>query len=208
MAKKTKKRITINAFEKVMKENYQPIVEVEWNGLTIEIKRTLSLQEVISFVEGVADACFDEETGDYLPEVKDFLIKSFVLEKYANFTMPSNSNSMYELIYCTDAFATVMNHINTEQFGEIEMAIDDKLDYKTNAGIEAMNKQMATIFSSFEDIEKNLSQLFSSVDNESVAKLVEALGNGKIDEEKLVKAYLEEKEPEPEQPKIIPIPAE
>lgn len=205
MAKKTKKRITINAFEKVMKENYQPVVEVEWNGLAIEIKRTLSLQEVIGFVEGVIDACFDEETGDYLPEIKDFLIKSFVLEKYANFTMPSNANNMYDLIYCTDAFATVYGYINAEQFLEIRAAIDEKLDYKTNTSVEAMNKQISTVFNSFEDIEKNLSQLFSSVDNESLAKLVEVLGNGKVDEEKLMKAYLDEKKPETKQPKILPM---
>lgn len=209
MAKKTKKRITINAFEKVMKENYQPVVEVEWNGLAIEIKRTLSLQEVIHFVEGVVDACFDEETGDYLPEVKDFLIKYFVLEKYANFTMPSNTNNMYDLIYCTDAFVTVCGYINTEQFSEICAAIDEKLDYKTNASVEAMNKQMATVFNSFEDIEKNLSQLFSSVDNESLAKLIEALGNGKIDEAKLVKAYTEAKYTETSgEPKLTLLPAD
>lgn len=208
MAKKTKKRITINAFEKVMKENYQPVVEVEWNGLTIEIKRTLSFAEMMGFISGVVAACYNAETGIYTPDVKGFSIKVMVLENYANFTMPSSPEKMYELIYCTDALDAVMPYINQAQFREICDSIDERLDYITSANIEAANKQIAEMFSSMDGIQEQLSSLFGKVSDEDVKNLVGALVNGKFDEEELVKAVLNEKSKDSEQPKVIALPTE
>ena len=208
MAKKTKKRITINAFEKVMKENYQPIVEVEWNGLTIEIKRTLSFAEMMGFISGVVAACYNAETGMYTPDVKSFAIKIMVLENYANFTMPSNPEKMYELTYCTDALDAVMPYINQVQFREICDSIDERLDYITSASIEAANKQIAEMFSSMDGIQEQLSSLFGKVSDEDIKSLVGVLVNGKFDEEEIVKAVLNEKAQETEQPKVIALPTE
>lgn len=208
MAKKTKKRITINAFEKVMKENYQPIVEVEWNGLTIEIKRTLSFAEMMGFISGVVAACYNTENGVYTPDVKNFAIKMMVMENYANFTMPSNPEKMYELIYCTDAFDAVMQYVNQVQFREICDSIDERLDYITSASIEAANKQIAEMFSSMDGIQEQLSSLFGKVSDEDIKSLVGVLVNGKFDEEEIVKAVLNEKAQETEQPKVIALPTE
>ncbi len=193
MAKKTKKRITINAFEKVMKENYQPVVEVEWNGLAIEIKRTLSFAEMMGFISGVVAACYNAETGIYTPDVKSFAIKLMVLENYANFTMPSDPEKMYELIYCTDALDAVMPHINQAQFRETCDSIDERLDYITSVNIEAANKQITEMFSSMDGIQEQLSSLLGKVSDEDVKNLVGVLTDGKIDEEALVKAVLNEK---------------
>ena len=113
--------------------------------------------------------------------------------------MPSNTSAQYDLVYRTDAFATVYAHINVEQFNEICLAVDRKLQYKADANIEAINKQMQTLFDSFEDIEKNLSSLF------------EAIANGQLDEEKLMKSYFDEKEAheaKPEQPELKLVEAE
>lgn len=206
MAKKTKKRITINAFEKVMKENYQPVVEVEWNGLTIEIKRTLSFAEMMGFISGVVAACYNAETGVYTPDVKSFAIKVMVLESFANFTMPSNPEKMYELIYCTDALDAVMPYINQTQFREICDSIDERLDYVTSANIESANKQISEMFSSMDGIQEQLSSLFGKVSDEDIKSLVGALVNGKFDEEEIVKAVLNEKAQETEQPKVVELP--
>lgn len=206
MAKKTRKRITINAFEKVMKENYQPVTNVEWNGITIEIKRTLSFAKMIGFIGGVVAACYNAESGVYTPDVKSFAIKLMVLENYANFTMPSNPEKMYELVYCTDAFDAVMPHINQIQFREICDSIDEKLDYITSANIEAANKQITEMFSSMDGIQEQLSSLFNKVSDEDIKNLVGALANGKFDEEELAKAVLNESLKTDEQPEVIALP--
>lgn len=207
--KKTKtakrKRVSINALEKVMKSTYTPEEVITWHDIEVTITKTLPLKDVIGMVNDVVESCFALEDGDFLPEIRDFAIKSAVLEKYANFTMPSNTSAQYDLVYRTDAFAAVCAHINIEQFNEICLAVDRKLQYKTDSNVEAINRQMQTLFDSFEDIEKNLSSLFEGMNNESMAKLVDAIANGQLDEEKLMKSYFDEKEAhevKPEQPEL------
>ena len=191
MAKKTKKRITINAFEKALEQGVPETITIEWNGLPIEIKPTLSLGEMYGFVNGVVAVCVNQDTGIYSAEAKDFAIKMMVLENFANFTLPKNSERAYELIYRTDAFYTVREHINPVQFEEICKAIDAKIEYAIKLNAEAANRQINEMLSSMEGIQEQLSSLLGEVNQEDIKNLVGAIMNGKLDEEKLMKTYLE-----------------
>lgn len=204
MAKKTKKRITINAFEKALEHGVPETITIEWNGLEVDIKPVLSLGEMYGFVNGVVSVCVNQETGAYNAEVKDFAIKMMVLENYANFTLPKNSERAYELIYRTDAYLKVEEHINPIQFKEIREAIDVKIEHILKSNVEAVNKQINEMLSSMGNIQEQFSSLLGDVDGEDIKGLIGAITNGKIDEGKLMKAYLEEKQPRLERPKIIP----
>lgn len=204
MAKKTKKRITINAFEKTLEHGIPETITIEWNGLEVDIKPTLSLGEMYGFVNGVVSVCINQETGAYNAEIKDFAIKMMVLENYANFTLPKNSERAYELIYRTEAYFKVKERINPVQFDEICEAIDAKIEYILKSNVEAVNKQINEMLSSMDNIQEQFSSLLGDVDGEDIKGLIGAITNGKFDEEKLMKAYLEEKQPRLEQPKIIP----
>ena len=188
MAKKTKK-ISVNAFEKVMNDTYIPVKVVEWNGLEITIQKTLPLSDMLSFIENVVKSCFRGDSGEYEPAAKDFAIRTMILEKYANFAMPQNLGHQYDLLYCTDACETVLKHINTAQFEEIFSAIDDKIDYMKQANIFAFKKQMNSFTAALENFEEQMSQF----DTEDIGKLMGTLSGSKIDEDKLVKAYIENK---------------
>ena len=183
------KRITVNAFENVMKETYTPTEVFDWNGIEVTVKKHLSLQEMLEFVDSVVKSCFANESHAYMPEVKDFAIKVCVLEKYANFTMPRNVESKYALVSYTDAFAQVLRHIDLGQFGEINVAIENKVANLAQANIEAVNKQMNELYSAFDNLQTQLASLFEGINGEDMKAVVEALSNGALDEEKLVKAY-------------------
>lgn len=191
MAKKTKKRITINAFEKTLSQGVPETITVEWNGLSIEIKPTLSLDEMYGFVNSVVAVCVDKDAGTYSAEVKDFAIKMMVLENYANFTLPKNSERAYELVYRTDAYFAVRDHINPVQFDEMCKAIDVKIEYALKSNIETVNRQINEIFSSMERAQDQLSSLLGEVNQEDIKNLIGAITSGKLDEEKLMKTYLE-----------------
>ncbi len=183
------KKITVNAFEKVMKETYKPAETFDWNGVEVIVKKTLSLREMIEFVDTVVKSCFTETDGVYIPEVKDFILKVCVLEKYANFTMPRNLETQYDLIYNTDAYECVLNYVNAQQFGEICCAINAKIEHQTQANVEASHKQMNTLFDAFESLQEQLSGVFTGVGENDVRAVVDALSSGTLDEEKLVRAY-------------------
>lgn len=182
-------KISISTFDKIVENTYTPSKTVEWHDTEIVIKNTLSLSEMMAFVDGVTKSCFTSDNGTYLPEVKDFAIKCCVLEMYTNISMPSNVEHKYRLIYCSDVISIVMVHINNQQMDEIIRAINNKVDHIAQANIEMINKQASELYSSFDSLQKQFTEVFSGVDANEVSKLVGAITDGKLDEEKLVRAY-------------------
>lgn len=168
-------------------------VNVDWNGIKLNIQHTLSLPEMMSFVDAVSKLCFADDTGAYLPEVKDFGIKTYILEMYAGIEMPTSTNDMYDLLYRTDIVYTVIENINKIQLDEIVHAIDVKIAHMANAKVEALNKQMNELYSAFENLENQLEGMFSGISPDDMSKIVSAFNDGTFDETKLVSAYLGKK---------------
>lgn len=191
MAKNVKsKKISITAFDKIMRNTHTPVETVEWNGVEITIRKSLPLRDVLTFVDTVSKSCFNSETSEYLPEVKVFAIKCCVLEMYANFALPSNVEHKYDLVYNTNAFDTVIEHINMRQLNEIVDAISEKVDNIARANIETINKQMNDIYRAFDGLQNQFTKMFSGISSEDMSGFVQAVSEGKLDEEKLVKAYM------------------
>lgn len=197
MAKTVKtKKISITAFDKIMKTTAEPPKAVEWNGIEITIKHTLPLEDVITFVNNVSNLCFERESGNYLPEIKVFAIKCCVLEMYANFALPENVEHRYDLIYNTDAFDTVLEHINIKQLNEIVDAISEKVDNIAQADIESAKTKMNEIYSMFNNFQKQINDIFSGIDAEDLSEFINALSEGQLDESKIVQAYMDAKDGE------------
>lgn len=184
------KKISINAFDKIVKDTYTPTTTIEWHGQEIIVKRNLSFKEMMEFVDSVTKTCFTLSTNTYMPEVKDFAVKSNILEKYANFALPNNLEHRYELIYSSDAVETVLNCVSHQQFNEIMASIDAKINNLAQSNIEAMNKQMNELYTAFANLQSQMGGLFSGVKTDDFNALISAFGNGGLNEDKLVEAYL------------------
>lgn len=193
MADKIKK-ISVNAFEKAMKDTYTPTETFDWNGIEVAVKKNLSLKEMLEFVDSVVKSCFTKDTNTYMPEIKDFATKVCILEKYANFTMPKNIETQYSLVYQTDAVERVIGYVNPQQFNEICVAIAKKVENLAQANIEAVNKQMNELYGAFDNLQSQFSGLFDGINNDDIRAITGALVNGALDEEKLVKAYTRQAE--------------
>lgn len=197
MANNTKsKKISITAFDKIMREENTPIEIIEWHGIDVTIRKTLSLKDALTFVDTVSKSCFDSETGAYMPEVKVFAMKCCILEMYANFSLPANVEHKYDLVYNTDAVDTVLKHINMRQLNELTDAISEKVDNMAQANIENINKQMNDVYNAFNELQNHFGQILSGVNAEDVSKLVQSIAEGKIDEDKIVQAYLSQNKSE------------
>lgn len=191
MAKTLKsKKISITALDKVVRETQTPIVNVDWHGVEITVKNTLSFRDVLAFVDSVSKSCFSSATNAYLPEVKVFAIKCCVLEMYANFSLPANVEHKYDLVYNTDAFDVVLEHINVKQFNEIVDAINEKVKNMAQANAETINKQMNEIYAAFDGLQKQIEGIFSGISPEEISKFINAVSNGELNEDKLIQAYV------------------
>lgn len=188
------KRVSISAIEKVIKENYTPTETIDWHGVEITIKHSLSLEEMMKFVSLVTNSCFSE-SGEYIPESKAFVIKNCVIESYTNIALPSNTSSRYDLIYKSDIVSIILPHIDMEQFNAISEAIDKKIENIARANVGLVNKKAVELFSSIENIQEQFSNLMSGVTAEDIARLARAISNSTLDEKKLVEAYKSEPKP-------------
>ena len=190
MAKKKTQRISINAMDEIM-NRYETVETVEWNGLQVVIKKNLSLEEMMTFANSVVKSCFDQSSGAYMPEVKDFAIRANVLDMYTNFTLPKDLSKQYDMVIRSGAVEMVMNHINFTQFSELMKAIDAKLQNTADANIQAFITKLDAVTSAFTNMQEQMESMFSNFDAEEVSKFISSIANGGNPEENIVKSYLE-----------------
>lgn len=191
---KNEKRISINTLDKVMKEKFDNQTIDMWNDIEVVMKRNLSMTETLEFANDVVMSCFSDSNG-FIPEVLDFAIKSNILTKYANFTLPDNLEHRHEIIYCSDAVSFVLQHINMEQLREITASIDRKIAYICNTNVMGIQKQMAELVGAFEKMQESTVNMFSSITPDDMTKIIRALDKGGFSEDKLVQAYLKHTTP-------------
>lgn len=189
MAKK-EKRISINALEKIAKEQFPESVTEQWFDIEVTIKRSLPLKEMLEFVQEVVDACFTTD-GTFVPEIMDFATKSGILTHYANFTLPDNLEKQYWLIYSTGAVDMVCQHINMVQLQEMIGGINRKIDHMCDTDIVATKAKLNDLYEAFVKMGTEVSDLFSGVNAEELQKMVGALGDTELNEEKIVSAYIQ-----------------
>lgn len=185
-------KITIEEIKSAIADDFAPEVEVEWRGITLRVKKCLSLETMMMFVSDVVASCFAANTNEYLPEIKDFSTRCCILENYANITLPKTLSEKYELVYSSDIVSTVVQIVEHGQFNAMLAAIDRKIEHQAQNNIEALNKQMNEVVAGLSTLEQNLSGIFGGVDNDTIAKIAGAIADGNFDENKLVKAFSKE----------------
>lgn len=184
-------RISAEAFEEAAVKDYEPMSEVEWNGIKILVKKNLTLKEVLSFVDFVAKCCFDEDTGEYMPEIKDFAIMSEMVEKYTNVTLPDDPEKRYDLLCRSGIYNVVLDEIDTSQYSLITVAIDEKVSNMAQARIEASAKRIEEITSGLMGLQEKVGNVFDGIGEGDIKSMVNVFSKGVIDEDKLVKAVVE-----------------
>lgn len=194
MAKKKIKRISINALEEVVQKTYENTQTVEWNGIDVVINKSLSLEGLIKFADSVVKSCFNGDTGEYMPWIKDFAIRSNIMEMYANFTLPKNLEAQYDLVINSGAVEMILNHVNAAQFNELIRSIDAKVQNSADANVNMAFSKLNDVVASFDGLQEKMSSLFAGVDAADVSKLIGAISDGALSEEAVVKAYMEQKQ--------------
>jgi len=174
---KSEKKISIASLDKVLKEQAVDIATEQWFGNEVKIKHTLSFSEALAFVDDVVSSCF-HTTGGYMPELQEFVVKSNILTRYANFNLPDNLEHRYSLLYNTDAVDVVIRHI-----------ISEKISYLCESNIAAIERQMNEVVSAFTELQKKTEAMFANITPDDISKLTSAMADGQFSEERLVKAY-------------------
>ena len=196
MAKKTKK-VSVSAMDAILKNTYEATETVEWNGTEFVIQKSLEMDEMLNFVDSVVRSCFAASTNEYRPEAKDFAVRVNIMTRYANIAMPNKVEHQYTLAVCSGVVEMIMENINRAQFNEMMRAIDAKVNNIASANVEMMNLKFDELVSTFDDMQKRMSNTFADITADDIKKIAAGLSvNGMPSDEGVVKAYLENKKEE------------
>lgn len=192
MAKNANKKISISFMDKALEaQEKKNIVVMQWHDTDVTIKQTIGLMDMIAFVDNVTECCFMED-GSYHPELREFLFRCNVLTRYANFSLPENVEHKFALVYGTDAYDFVAQHIDERQLNMLDAAIYEKLTYLCDMNTAGLEQKMYNAVQAFEDLQEKLASLFEGIGPDDMAKIASAMANGQFSEERLVKAYAEQ----------------
>lgn len=164
----------------------------EWRGQEIEYKEELSLAEFKAFVDGVANGCFDAE-GEYMPEFKDYLIRTHLVQLFTNVRMSQDIEKQYEILTVTDLADAVAQLIDEKQYFAVLEAIDEKISHIRDLDVQLTRRNIMALMAQFEEYGNRMAAMFDGIDPEDMGNLMKAVtAQDGVDEEKLVKAYLKE----------------
>lgn len=184
------KKISINAFESVVKENFENTVTKEWFGIPVTITKTISFEEVVNFVAEVADNCFLSD-GRYIPEAMQALIDCGVVRHYTNINLPANLSSAYELVMRSGIIDFIMPEINSNQYNDIIIAIRDKIEYACDTNVTEFRNGLEDMMESMTDLQQKTKDLFGKISPDEIQTLLAAFGDDQAVENKVVDAYIE-----------------
>lgn len=184
------KKISINAFEKIVKENFENTVTKEWFGIPVTITKTISFEEVVNFVAEVANNCFLSD-GRYIPEAMQALIDCGVVRYYTNINLPTNLSSAYELVMRSGIMDFIMPEINSNQYNDIIIAIRDKIEYACDTNVTEFKNSLSEMVRSMTDLQEKTTEMFGRISPDEISTLLSAFSDDKAIENKIVDAYIE-----------------
>lgn len=190
MAKK-ESRVTITA--KDIAENKKEVtLDVSGIGeLTVEIRYTLNLHDMLQLVEDVVSSVVDGEANTYIPEIREFALQAGVIKAYTNIKLPQSADKQYDIISRTDLFKKVVQHIDFNQLGEIRNAVFDRIEHEVAMIESALAQNVNTLIAEVSALIDNFENAFGNVDGSDVAGFIKNLAQmDGMTEETLAKAVL------------------
>lgn len=201
--KNTEKRISINNLDKMLGvaagDNVVTVPIDIGDGETVDVhvKKTISFDEMESFVGVVADAVFVEENGEtvYSPTRYRSAFALSFLGFFSDIKIEIGLERLVGLMYGTGIYDELVSAASQAQLRALEDDIYNAIEFrkqtilsgeriKLNYLLEQMDKMMPML-------EQNAG-LLANMSQDDLAKAVQALGN--MDEGKLAKAVFKEQE--------------
>lgn len=199
MAKK-KNNVSINALERFSSSDHDNVVQRTLkNGdveISYEVRRTLSFEECVKFVEDVVNECVVPNDTLIIPVSKDFMIKKGLMTYYANFTMPTNMVKAFELVTASgDIIEDIESIIDNSQYLMILDSIVERIDFEKKKMLSAQEAKVNHLVKEVASFMDKMASLFENIDGEQMAQFISKMSQikdlSKISEKELASVIVE-----------------
>ena len=166
-------------------------------GENIEVKPTLPMKEFEETYKRIVALIYDDD-GEYNPIARDFVIRLCTVFAYTNVPFPKDIETLlprlFDLMYETDFYNLVVKAVDDDQYSALLNAVSEEIRYRNTTNIERVNNQISKMTVMIEGIGEQFKEMLAGISEEDINKFVDAVQNGTVDEGKLVRAYMEEKQ--------------
>lgn len=202
MAKK-KANVSINTLEKYCDGLGEGVIEMifpegDESSITFEVKKILSLEETMRYIEDVVSASIMEDDLMIVPVAREYINRKNVLTYYANFTMPSNSSKAYELVMgASELIDEIIKSIDKPQYKMIQRCIDERIEFEKQKMLSTQVQQIQKLAGEIEHMTDNFSALFSGVNGEQMSDFIKNMSelskNANVSGQDIARAMVENK---------------
>ena len=183
--------ITFEKIEEIMNDYFPATDTMEWHGLEIEVSRTVPFALAAEIVVRAANACFNAD-GEYLPENSDFAFRLCVIDAYTNIDLPEEIEAQNRLLYGTDLWGAVIRMISEDQLNLIEYGINRRVKARLDTNRAEFERGVNEVITGLQQLSEQFTGMMDGIEPDDLRRMVQAIGENGIDEEKIVQAVVAE----------------
>lgn len=188
-AKRTISDLDVQAYEKEL-DGDNRAMDFFWNDKEFRVYKYLTLNEQLAFVKEAVGLCFDDDTAEYMPEMKKYGIDILTIAIYTDIDLPEGSEEKYYLVERTDLLPRIYDCIDMTQYEEITDAIEKKIEYAARSNVSAIQVQISTVTERLVDTLERMTSAFGDVTNDDVNSIVNAIKTSNITPDSIAEAYI------------------
>lgn len=151
------------------------LVEECFKDVTLQVRRTLPLDDAMKFVNDISATCIDEEEAAYMPELFDFAVRMFILKYYANVDLTKDVKKAYQILYSTTLFEQVYANINTVQSTNLLIAAEKRIDHWKNILASTLAGKVTKMMHRLEDVMTGSDKMMEAIDSSEFKEAVKRL---------------------------------
>ena len=156
----------LSVFEKMAVRFVPTVTEVALcDGVTVNVRKRITLSELMMIVRQIVDACTDEDRGEVHFELFDYATKMAICAVYCGEVAPENNEIGYLAIVGEDRmYDLITPHIDKGQLDNIWFSARERLNAKSNMFASAAARMTVDMLQKMNDLYDMMSSVAAEVD--------------------------------------------
>lgn len=122
------------------------------DGLSVNIKHTLSFEEAMALIAELIDNSIDEQNGIYAPESFEIVKALSIMKYYASIPTPKSPHQAYRLVYETDLLEQLTPHINQKQLVHLISAAEKQIEFHIQKMLSSIEVEAQGLLERVEEV--------------------------------------------------------
>lgn len=177
------KKFTINTLMESIPEVNKADIKLEgeyFKDVTVQVRRTLPLEDAMNFVKDIAATCIDDEQAEFMPELFDFAVRMYIVMYYANIDLSKDVKKAYRILYDTTLFEQVYAHVNTTQSTNLILSAEKRIEHWKNILSSSLAGKVSEMLRKMEDVMAGSEAMMATIDGDDFKDAVARLSDSGV----------------------------